>query len=130
MSNKLDKEIARINAIMDRIDLDFVEAAHYERDRSYRLDAPAQVPMAKDNPLGLPSIEFYAPTTVSVLAYPVLYCLHHNEDHACMYTHKVDSTMGACAAAYEQVNRKDAYVPSERVQTTAERSIGGSLTRS
>src|SRR2546421_9369627 len=102
MSN-LDREIARMNAIMDKIDLGFVEAAHYERDRSYRLDAPAQVPMAKDNPEGKPSLEFYAPTQVSVLAYPVLYCLVHHEEHACAYTHKVDATIGVCAGAYEFV---------------------------
>src|SRR4051794_20994323 len=88
MNTSLEAQIARMNAIMDKIDLGFVEAAHVDRERSYRIDAPAQVPMAKDNPEGKPSIEFYAPTQVSVLAYPVLYCLPCNTEHACAYTHK------------------------------------------
>lgn len=128
MTDNLDREIARISAIMDRLDLDFVEAAHYERDRSYRIDAPTQVPMAKNNPEGKSSIEFYAPTTVSVLGYPVLYCLLHHDDHPCAYTHKVDSTMGACTSAYPHV-KPEHYEPSERVQTTAEQSFTGTITR-
>jgi len=123
-----DKILARLDALMDRLDFRFIEAAHYDRDESYRVDSPAQRPLPVHNPESKSNVEFYAPTTVSVLAYPTLYCMACATEHACAYTHKVDRTLGVCLANFHIV-KPEQYEASVRVQATAEQSIGGTLSR-
>lgn len=127
MQNDDDKIMAHNDRVAAQVDLRFVEAAFYERDESYQVTSLTQRPLPGNNPDNLPNVEFYAPQDVTVLAFPTLYCLMHAEDHPCAYTHKVDNSMGACSQAYEIVPKKDAYQPSERVQVTAKRSIGGHM---
>ena len=123
-----DSVLARLDRIMDRLDLRFIEAAHYDRDDSYRADSPAQVPMAVHNPEGKPSVEFYAPTQVQVLGWPVLYCMPCATEHPCAYVHKVDTTLGVCEAN-AHLARLEQYQQAERVAITAEQSFTGTISR-
>jgi hypothetical protein len=106
----------------DGFDLDFIEAAHYDRERAYTLDSPVQAPIG-----GGSIIEHYAPADVTVLALPTLYCMGHAVDHPCAYTHKIAADMGVCDL--ELVKDAERYVPSERVQIVAERTYTGRIQR-
>src|SRR4051794_5795676 len=103
MTDDLDKTLARLDALMDRLDWRFIEAGHHAREDAYRVDSLTQAPLAVNNPEHKSNVEFYAPTTVSALAYPTLYCMACATEHACAYTHKVDKTLGVCLANHHIV---------------------------
>lgn len=111
-----------LHANEDGFDLDFIEAAHYDRERSYTMESPAQAPIG-----GGSTIEHYAPVDVPVLALPVLFCLGCTVEHPCAYTHKISPDMGVCDLA--RVKDTHAYVPSERVTIVAERTYTGRIQR-
>jgi hypothetical protein len=87
-----------------------------------QMGSPAQFPLG-----GASVIEHFAPKDVTVLAYPVLFCLGCTIEHPCAYTHKIASDMGTCTL--ERVKDVDSYVPSERVTITAERTYTGRIQR-
>lgn len=111
-----------LHANEDGFDLDFIEAAHYDRERSLQMDAHAQ--RALD---GTPNIEHYAPKDVTVLALPVLYCMAHASEHACAHQHTLVQDMGVCDLTLVTDSHK--YAPAQRVTITAAQTYTGRIER-
>ena len=124
MSKKLS-EGERVARVMDNLDLDFVEAAHYERDRSYRPDSIAQTPLGGK----ITNVEAYASTEVVMLAWPTLFCMAHGYDHECAFTHKVAVARGIGVCNLAWVNDRDSYRDSVRVPAVVSKSSSGAITR-
>lgn len=106
----------------DGFDLDFIEAAHYDRERDYQIGSAGQRPLG-----GKTVIEVFAPKDVTVLALPTLYCMGCGTEHPCAYTHTLASDMGVCRIDY--VKDPEKYVPSERVTIVAEQTYTGRIQR-
>lgn len=106
----------------DGMDLDFIEAAHADRERSVQIDSPVQAPVG-----GGTNIEHYAPKDVTVLALPVLYCMAHGTDHPCAHQHKIAQEMGVCDLSLVKDAHK--YVAAERVSTAAKQTYTGRIER-
>lgn len=103
-------------------DLGFIEAAHYDRERSVQPMSPAQRPLD-----GTSNIEHYAPKDVSVLALPVLYCMAHASEHPCAHQHRLQDDMGICDLDFASDPSK--YVPAQRVKTDAVQTYTGRIER-
>lgn len=106
----------------DGMDLDFIEAAHADRERSVQIDSPVQAPVG-----GGSIIEHYAPTDVTVLALPVLYCMAHAKEHPCAHQHKMANDMGICDLDYASDPSK--YTPAQLVPTAAKQTYTGRIER-
>lgn len=106
----------------DGYDLDFIEAAHYDRERDYQIGSPGQRPLG-----GKTVIEVFAPKDVTVLALPTRYCMACGVDQPVAYQHTLVEDMGVCRLDW--VKDPEKYVKAERVSITAQQTYTGRIER-
>lgn len=109
------------------LDLGFIEAAHYEREAGCQPTSPAQQAIGYGVLHHTPNVEHYAPTEITVLALPTLYCMAHATEHPCAFVHVKQRDMGACDLAF--VSDESKYEPAERVEVTAAQTYTGIIER-